>query len=321
MKAVVVFILISAGLIGCPAVYAGAAIPFEGMVDLHKERLALRFGAGEANAVALDLHRSSPETVTFALDLRHIRLPLFDLATMVQGDITFTGPDASRREAVGEVRGRYTLVNYKPVRDLYLKFALRDRKLIIDRFWTGSLLASGEIELLGEHRSNLSLEIVSSDLERFFGLFQDNSALRVPDVSGIVTGALTLTGPLLKPFVKGHLAAYNGCFKALCYDTILLQLEGTFPRIQLNDSMVTHADGFSFNIAGSVDLSDLAHVPYQVRQLRKVPIIAQGKDRREWVFKRLRDDRDSVTEMKYLWLKDDRGDAEGVLGFEKKIGF
>ena len=323
MKVASALIFISLGLILCPCAYARDAMPFEGMVDLQNKRVSLQFGNGTENAVALDLHRSSADSMSFSLDLRHVRMPFCDLATVLQGEIKFITPSNAGREASGEIRSRYTLLNHKPVQDWYLKFALRDRKLIIDRFWAGALTGSGQIELSGEHRSDLNFELVSSDLEMVGALFQTGSVIQPPAVSGTLTGVIALTGPLFKPLVKGHLAAYNGCFKALCYESILLQLEGTFPSIRLDDSVVTHADGFSFNIAGGVNLSDWARLPYQVRQLRKIPIVAATRDKREWILKRQRSrvNKDSVTELKYQWLKDDRGDAEGVLGFEQKIGF
>jgi hypothetical protein len=253
-------------------------------------------------------------------DIRHLRASLFDLAAVVRADLKFTGADRFSREMVGEVKSRYTLVNHKPAPDFFLKFAVHDQTLFIDSFLAGALSGSGQLELVGDHRVNLVFELISSDLENIYDMVRD-SPMAIPQVSGVLNGAFTLTGPILKPEIKGRLGLYNGRFQALSYESLLLQFEGTYPTIRLDDSVVTHAEGFSFKIAGTVDLSDLARLPYQARQLQKVPIITEAKNRREWVFKRQSSAKNSVTEMKYLLLKDDRGDAEGVLGFEKKIGF
>ncbi|NTV28718.1 MAG: hypothetical protein HGA80_01405 [Candidatus Omnitrophica bacterium] len=310
-------------LFWCPPVYARTDIPFEGTVDLRQESLALRVGNGDADAVRVDMRRAAKDALEFSVDLRHVRLPFFELSSVLQGRVSLSSNAQHRREAAGEIRSHYTLVNQKPVRDLYFKFAVRDRKLFIERLWAGALSVSGYIDLQEEHRSSLAMEIVSSDLEHICGLFQSVRTVHTPSVSGTLTGALTLTGPLASPLLKGRLAAYNGCFNALCYESILLQMEGTLPNIRLDDSVVTHADGFSFNLAGAVDLSDMAHMQAQIRQLGKVPVVSAARDKREWILKRQRSDsnRDAVTEMKYILLKDASGDSEGVLGFEHKIGF
>ncbi len=302
---------------------ARADIPFDGMVELRKERLFLRVGAGDTNAVEVGLQLAAKDTVAFSVDFRHVQLSALDLAMVLQGQVQLTGTGPHQWEAMGDVVSRYTLLNRKPVRDLSCKFFVQDGKLVIERLWLGSISVNGQIDLQGEYRSNLSVELVASDLEQVCGLFQNTGSVRTPTVTGTLTGALLLTGPFWRPVIKGRLAAYDGCFNALCYESILLQLEGEFPNIRLDDSVVTHADGYSFNLAGAVDLSDLERLPFQVRQLRKVPVVSAAKNRREWILKRQRSgsNRDAVTEMKYIWQKDDRGDAESVLGIEHKIGF
>ena len=102
-----------------------------------------------------------------------------------------------------------------------------------------------------------------------------------------------------------------------------LQLHGVYPLVSLKDSVVHQEEGFSFQLSGLIDLRHLDKLPTQIRELKKKALVAQDKNKREWVFKRLQTgaNRDSVTELKYLWLKDDRGDTQGILGFEKTIGF
>jgi hypothetical protein len=98
-------------------------------------------------------------------------------------------------------------------------------------------------------------------------------------------------------------------------------MKGTYPFVRLFDSTVTQAEGFMCNIAGMIDLGALDKLGAQVPQLVRTPMVGQGpNDRREWVLKRV-GDAASPTELKYLLMKNDRGDAEGVIGFEKRIGF
>ena len=59
----------------------------------------------------------------------------------------------------------------------------------------------------------------------------------------------------------------------------------------------------------------------QVRHFHGMPVVETSAERRSWTVKSLGGSGDSKTEMKYLFLKDDRGDAEAVLGVQKSIGF
>ncbi|MBF0485293.1 MAG: hypothetical protein HQL16_02140 [Candidatus Omnitrophica bacterium] len=312
--------LILCGVLVRPGVsFALTEIPFAGMVDIKKERLTLRFGR-DTRTLALDVQTLARNKYHLTLDVGHVLTPFFDLAALIEGDFESVGVSKRDRAVSGHITSKYTFVNNKPVQDLNLKFAVRDRKFIIDSFLAGAFSGRGEIALWGEHRASLFFELLSADLEDVERMVLSDQK-RGFDLSGVITGAVALSGPLAKPEIKGHFSSYNGRIKTLNYDSIILQFEGTYPMIRLNDSLVTQAEGFTFKVAGPIDLSDMPKLAMQIRQLKKSPIVTADKNKREWVFKRLSSEKDSVTEMKYFFTKDDRGDTQGVLGMEKRFDF
>ena len=84
---------------------------------------------------------------------------------------------------------------------------------------------------------------------------------------------------------------------------------------------MTQAEGLTFRLSGALDIMDWAGIEAQVARLEKAPMISADDNRREWVFKRLKTADDMHTELKYFFLKNDRGDTEAVLGVQKSIGF
>ena len=168
---------------------------------------------------------------------------------------------------------------------------------------------------------DVALEVLSLDLEDITALLHSRVQTKPLAFTGVVTGELKMRGALSRPEINGRLVAYNGRFKALDYESIVLNIEGTYPLLRLPDVVVTSAEGLSLRVKGAVDLSDFAHLDRQVRAFQRIPIVSSSGGRPEWVFKRLSSDGASKTEMKYFLMKDDRWDASAVVGVQKSIGF
>jgi hypothetical protein len=310
--------LLGMGSFPC-AVFASVVVPFNGMIDLNAGKVEVHLGGQEAPSAHVKIERPSVGKYHVNIDLNHVPTPLCDLATVIDGDFKISGADRGHREFTGRLNSQYTLLDHKPVYDLQMKFAVKDRKFYVDLFEIGSLSARGQIGLTKDRPVSLWIDLLPVDIEEAFALLgYDEEAL---EMTGMASGTLNIAGPLRRPDIKGKLSFYNGELKAYPYENILLQFDGVYPLITLKDSIVNQMSGFSFKLAGSVDLEKLDRLPVQLKDLRRTPIVSgMDANKREWVFKRVSEG-DAVTEMKYLFLKDDRGDTEGVLGFERKIGF
>ncbi len=307
--------------LSAPAAWARTVIPFSGTVDVLKGEASILIGWKEKEGVTLGLTHPSAEDYRLSLNIAHLKAPFGDFAALVEGNFRVQGDVSKKGELLGEIWSRYTLLNYRPVRDLHLKFALRERKLSIDDLVLGSLSGRGTISLEGNMPVNLSLDLFPVDLEETIGLLGLEKKPGAVPLSGIVTGELNLSGPMARPGLQGRVAFYNGRLKSYEYDTIEIDFDGTWPLVRIKDSLITQAAGLSFKFRGALDLSDLSNLGTQFRLFQKIPLVTANRGNREWVFKRLQTGKDQKTEMKYYLMKDDRGDTSAVVGFQKSLEF
>jgi hypothetical protein len=300
-----------------------AVIPFCGTLDLKAFKIALTFGDEkvQGGAVILEIARPPDGHYDLKADIRHVATPLGDAAAILSGRVEMIGADLQHRELLAELSTHYTLLNYKPVRDVYFKFAVRDGHLVVDPFLFGALSGHGRIGLVGAHDMDVSLDLLSADLEDFWPVLR-GQGMKTPECSGIITGSLTLQGPWGKPVVAGHGAAYNGRWQGFGYEAIDLRFEGTYPLIRLKDGKAVSSDGPSFKIDGSVDLSDLTRLGTQVRQLKHEFIVADDESAHTRAF-RLNVSDGRATRLKSFLSgnADGRNQGEQIIGLEKQIGF
>jgi hypothetical protein len=301
--------------------WARTVVPFTGTVDLHSQEASLSFGWKDQETLSLAITRPSPQNFHLSLDITHWKTALGDIAAVVDGDLFVAGGSFGEGELSGRLESRYTLLNYVPVRDFRFKFSVQERKFIVQDLSFGAFSGRGEIALDNDRRMNITVEMLSLDLEEAASFLGLGSLPKSVPLTGMATGFVNVNGPLGKPDIRGRFGLYNGRLKAFDYDSIILDFEGTWPLVRLKDSLLTQAEGFSFKFKGVLDLSDLANLGTQIRLFQRVPIVSEDSAKREWVFKRQRDGRDLKTEMKYFLLKDDRGDTGAVLGVQKSLEF
>ena len=296
-------------------------IPFSGMVDLKAVKVELTIGFEGGRCVVLDVARPAAGHFDMKADVRHVGTSFGDVAAVVRGRFDLVGKDPLRRELAGEISTRYTLLNYKPVRDVYIKFAVRDKRLTVDPLWFGALSGHGQIGLVSPHEMDIALELLSADLDELWAMLRGHG-MKTPPLSGIISGSLVLQGPWGKPVVNGHLAAYHGRLKNLAYDSIDLRFEGLYPLIRFQDGRVVSSDGPGFKVGGAVDLSDLGRLGTQFRQLKRELIVTDGDGGRTWAF-RLNAADGHATRLKSFVTGDADGRSQGdaVIGLEKHIGF
>ena len=326
-------VLVVAACVACaPGVPVGAAdpvaarcvVPFSGTLDLKGSKVVLTFGdeqPGGGGVVIFEAARPVAGRYELKADIRHVATPLGDAAAVLSGYWELVGADPLRRELLGEVATQYTLLNYKPVRDVHVRFAVRERSLVVDPLWFGALSGRGRISLVDDHPMDVALDLLSADLEEFFALLHGHGLMKLP-LSGTVTGSLVLQGPLARPLVSGRLAAYEGRWKDFGYETIDLRFKGTYPMLRLEDGRLISSDGPSFRLEGAIDLGDLARLGTQVRHLKRELIVADDVGAGSRAF-RLNVSDGHATRLKSFVTgdADGRNQGEQVIGIEKQIGF
>lgn len=301
---------------------ARLAVPFEGVLGLKASALSLTFGEPPGGVLVLDVTRPGRGRFDLRADIRHMATPVWDLATVLEGRFELVGSDPLKRELTGEVATRYTLLNYKPVRDLYLKFAVREGRLAVDPFWFGALSGKGQMALTGRREVEASVELLSVDLQEFWDMLGERG-IKVPPVSGIVSGEFQVKGPVARPYVNGHLAAYNGRLKSLGYDSLDLRFEGAYPLLRIEEGKIASSNGPGFKVSGALDMADMGRLAAQLRQLKREFIVSDSGSGRAWAFRRLDAAGSEITQFKSFTSgnADGRGEGESVIGLEKRIGF
>ncbi|MBF0594841.1 MAG: hypothetical protein HQL22_07725 [Candidatus Omnitrophica bacterium] len=308
-----------------PGPGALTVIPFAGTIDLKQASIDVKVGRPEGTRqFVLNGEMTGRGMYHLKMDVSHVPLPYLDVAAVVEGDLKITGDDPRTQEFAGNFKSSYMLLNYAPFHDASIRFAVRDRKFLIESMQVGGVLGSGEVQLTGKRQMNLNVDVVSADIEEVSAIIRAVRGTTGPDplgFTGMMKGAFNVNGTLPRPYVQGRLAAFNGRVKSLDFDTISTDFDGQFPQINLKEVLITQAEGLSFRLSGALDVSDWAGLPAQVRLLKKSPTVTADDKRREWVFKRMQTSDDMRTEFKYFFTKDDRGDTEAVLGIQKSIGF
>ncbi len=322
-------LLFSAGACAVARAQAPAAevaqrlvVPFEGTLNLKAPAVSLTFGSVSDGTLVLDVTHPSSGRYDLRADIRHLSTPVWDLATVLNGRFELTGNDPLKRELAGEVSTRYTLLNYKPVRDLYLKFTVRERKLTVDPFWFGALSGRGQMDLTGRRDMEASIELLSVDLQEFWDMLSERG-IKVPPVNGIVSGEVQLKGAAARPYVNGHLAAYNGRLKSLGFDSLDLRFEGAYPLLRIVEGRIASTNGPGFKVSGAVDMADMSRLAAQLRQLKREFIVSDSDSGRAWAFRRMNASGNETTQFKSFTSgnADGRGEGESVIGLEKRIGF
>ncbi|MFH0753342.1 MAG: hypothetical protein V2A70_02105 [Candidatus Omnitrophota bacterium] len=297
-------------------------VAFEGVADLKARELSLVLGRLPQGALGVRVAAPAQGVFDVHVDVRHVMTPLCDLAAELDGKFEIVGTAHEHRELVGTLSTRYALLNYKPVRDLYLKFSIRRKQLVIDPFLFGVVSGKATINMTGDHLVDAGFDFMSTDLDDVWDIMRARG-YQPPPLSGIVTGAVTLKGAFPKLAWSGKLLAYNGRLKRFDYERIDLRFEGQFPVIRLVDGNVVSAQGPRFKVEGVLDLSDLTRMSTQLRQLKRDFVISENDSGRAWTMSHLNDRSEQATQLKSFVGSglDRRNEGAQAIGLQKQIGF
>ena len=191
------------------------------------------------------------------------------LSTIFDGDVKIE-ENPNGHSFTGKVESRYTLINYKPVEEMTVSFAIKDNTLFIQSFSLGEVKGQGMVGLRRPFPTEFAVQLDNVAMEDFLWFW--NGGNSIPS-SGFVSGKIGGAGSADRLALTGQLSTYNGQVQDLAYDTILVNLEGVYPIVNLYNSSVTEASGFTFTIDGSLNLEDHENFPKQLAALSKAPLV------------------------------------------------
>lgn len=316
------FVFFIASLICSRLVAADTNLPFKGNIDLINNDFSLTFNSENKSPVSLDIVRVSESMFKIAVKLDHYKILLFDISTLLESIVELG--EKENTSIKGRVWSKYTLINYKPVDDLLGRFELEGQELSLNATVADNISCKGIVNIIPPYSVNLSFQLSDVALKDFILFFTGKEK---KTAVGKVNGNIDVTGNLDQIILKGKLVSYEGIVDSLKYNDIILNAQGEYPDIYIEDSVVTKSDGMIFNISGKLDLLDRNNFEKQIKSLAKKPVVTNDGSNIEWTLKRFKSqDSSSVTELKYLKRKDNNlkhveSDSTDMLGVEQKVEF
>lgn len=331
---------------------ANTVFTFQGQVDLDKKQFNVVFrvppsenrqpsaeaspqdssGTTKKYAVKLSGEQTSESDYRLLLDVEHLKTPLWDLLSKIESSIQIVREDAVSKDGVavnprrslrGEIRSQYSMVDYKPIRELSGKFQIKDNQLVLDSLAFGNLACRGTIALIYPYALDVKVNLKNVDLEDFLNFWVQGNTY---DSAGSVSGEIDVSGDVEHLALKGNLESHNGYIDKLDFNSIYLNAEGVYPHLQVANSTISGTDGVSFILDGPFDLSDQENFKRQINALTFSPLVSDSISEREWTIKRLKQEGPTSTEVKYLLRKSEgpgspRTEESGMLGIEQIMEF
>lgn len=309
----------------CSAASTDGIYPFKGRLDTVNGifELSLQAQKGELN---LKIDRKEDLSYAAVLDVKDLHTPIFDMTTQLQGVVQVHKYDDQPEKISGRFWSEDTFLDGRPHPELSGGFDLQEGMVRIMEVVWGGFAASGTFGIdfpypVDTHLAfdgvdiGYALDWLAGQKKKFTG-------------SGEVSGEISLCGVPGKLSLRADIISEKGFIQQLPYDLLALHLQGIYPLVDLTNSTVTKTNGFSFDLGGTVDLSDKANMAAQIKAIKKIPLIKDNVLQSEWVLKRLQAaDGEGKTETS-LFLKKDKqqGGFSGqedssLLGVQKKIGF
>jgi len=179
--------------------FAEKVFSFKGQIDLSKNEFTIVLDLDEESSVAATARRISETDYRFLVDIEHLKTPLFDLLSKIESSVEIiSNKNSSEKMFVntvlkGKVWSQYSLINYKPVRELSGSFEIKDQRLYLTELSFGSLNCNGYIDLVQPYKLNLSLNLSDVSMSDFLNFWSTNTRY---ESSGAVSGEIKASGTL-----------------------------------------------------------------------------------------------------------------------------
>lgn len=309
-------------------VFAGTLCMFDGNINFMERLFQMQISFDGKEKISTLLKFLANDNYYFNADLEHIKISNLDFSTKLEstGRLLKDG-SGSLKILKGWFWSNYSLLNYKPSQELSGTFELdkKTKRLSIKSFAWGNIELSGSVDLIYPYNLDLILGIKDmevSGLALFLGIPLDEFELE-----GFVNGRLKINGLVSQPQINGQIRVSQGSLKDFKYQDMFLNLEGSFPLLNIVDSGIIEEGGMPYSLKGRLDLSDLHNFNSQLQEMKISPSDEKGFNWQSWEINRKQMDNnpDSV-KMEYK-LKPNQpfgirfeGNQE-ILGLEHKIKF
>lgn len=334
MKIKIVSALVLFGLFYLSPAGADTVYPFNGNVDFEKKQFNFILDLNDNSSIKINFVGTTENKYNCRINLEHIKSRPWDFSSQIETNINvgnsqddiFENEYDQRNSRFPKLHGKiwsqYTLVDYKPVRELNGDFEIINDRLYIKSFSFGQISLNGFIELITPFKIDFNIRLTAVDLDNFLTFWGPDKDF---ESGGKVNGEIKLSGVRDRLMMKGSLESVDGFIKKLHFDGLKLNLEGVYPRMQITKSFLSQTDGMTYSFQGPFNLGNPKTFKKQIRSLKMAPVIKDSSSEREWTIIR-RKEESGKTEFKYRMQK---GDSYGVsdtkqsdmLGVERTMEF
>jgi len=317
-----------------PCAFANVIVTFHGQVDFTQKQFVVTLDfpgnspdtapgklAHKQPSLAISGAKVSDKDYRFSLNIDHLRTPVYDLLSKIESSLEVDPRSAGENVPVvrGEIWSQNSLVDYKPIRELTGHFEIKDSQLLLKSFSFGNLSCQGLLDLVYPYKMDMRVLLNDVAMEDFLNFWIRNQDYRT---FGTVSGEIGVSGTWDRLGLTGSLESFAGYVEQLEYNSIHLNAQGVYPRLNIGQSTISKADGLSFTFSGPIDLSDQENFQKQIGALVLAPLVSDSASEREWTIKRLDQPNSGSTEIKYLLRKDDKlNESSGMIGVEQTMNF
>jgi len=300
-------------------VYAQQSIPLAGKLNIMDQKFSVDLKGRQKEPVHLEVARSSEKSFYLELTVSHYRIDGLDISTILRGTFNIVFDQDAQPYVTGKLDSHYTLINNRPFYGPSVDFMIRNKEVVVRSLQLGPFSAFGKIYLTGKPDLDMTVRFAGVSLADVSALFQKGKAI---EGEGLVDGMIDLNGTWDRLQIRGAVSSYNGFVGIHDYNTAQFNFEGIYPFLYINNSYIAQSDGLSFDVRGTLDLSDLEHFRNQMRGFVRSPLVSENGNNMEWTFKRLgSDQRSGTTELKYMIKGSRSGEDAGIFGVERRMEF
>lgn len=301
------------------------AFSFHGEIDFSERQASFMIiPSPNSPAANVVVHQRQQGQYDFSVQLKDVAFRDVPLTLLLEGRIGVAKTQNGTLAWQGDLASDFVLLDHKPIPDLTSQFEFRDGSFYLRDFSFNGLRCQGRWEMRSPYLLDLKASLtqwqgeVIEPLKFFPWLGAEGETF---------DGEISFSGTPGAVFLKGKILSFVPGEDGSTYQQGVYAFFGTYPKIQLKDSLFTREDGISVLLNGELDLSEQAFWQKQIDALVKSPIVHGRDNDLSWTLKHVESSKGrGATELKYLWRKNDANDPSiredsGMLGVERKIEF
>jgi len=301
------------------------AFSFHGEIDFQERQASfVVVPSPDSPAVNVTVHQRQGGVYDFSARLKNVLFRDVPLTMEVEGSLGAARTQDGALMWQGNLASDFILLDRRPIPDLTGQFELRDGFFYLRDFAFNGLRCRGRWAM----KSPYLLELKASLTQWQGDVVEPLKFFPWPGAEGeTFDGEISFSGRWGAVFLKGKVLSFVPGEDGPAYQQGVYIFSGTYPKIQLKDSLFTREDGISVRLNGELDLSKQAVWQKQIDALAKSPIVQGGDNALSWTLKHVESSKGrGATELKYFWRKNDVNDPStredsGMLGVARKIEF